>query len=558
MVTPPRPVHPWWIVVGELSGSVGRPGARERLTGFLDALEFHRASDVDTRLTGATLAEREAVVLHAPDLQMRARLVRADMLQRTGHPTEAGGLAIEVNRWARQQGAGPLLARSHLVLASVFESIGDAAACLDHAVRAVEALDADVEPRTRGNFLTRLADAFAVAESFDAARQRYREAQRIFVSIGDVERQLNLLNNLAYAEVEAGDAAESRRVAEEMRRLADASGLGLNPAFLDTLARAHIGVGEYVEAEAVLGVALRALEASGDIQAMTPAELLLTLAQAQRLQGHLDAAQESLDRCLAVSVERDLSGIEVDAMREQSELHAAAGRFDLAYEAHRVYHAKSVSLGSERRDAAARTRQALFETTEARQEAQRYWRQARTDPMTGLPNRRFVDEELPNRLASVANGTPLVVAIVDVDNFKRVNDSLSHEAGDRVICAMGTVLQEAIGVGVDDPDGAHRFVARLGGEEYLVVLPGLAPPSAIALLEDVRARVEGHDWHAVCGEIALTVSIGVTIARATDGRTDLMARADRNLYAAKHAGRNRVVVDQDAGAWSQPPVRQLN
>ena len=556
MVALRRRVHPWGIV-GEMSDSAGRPRAWVRLSGVLDALEFHRASDVDRRLSGATLAEREAAVLHAPDLEMRARLVRADMLHRTGHPTEAGALATEVNGWARQHGPQSLLARSHLVLASVFESIGDAAACLDHALRAVEALDADSDPRTQGNFLTRLADAFAVAESFDAARQRYREAQRLFVTIGDVERQLNVLNNLAYAEAEFGDARESRRVAEEMRRLADTSGIGLNPAFLDTLARAHIGVGEFEQAEVALHVALEALESSGDVQALTPAELLLTLAETQRKQGRLDAAQASLDRCLAVSVERDLSGIAVEATREQSELHAAAGRFDLAYEAHRVYHARSLSLGSERRDAAARTRQALFETTEARQEAQRYWRQARTDPMTGLPNRRFVDEELPNRLASVASGAPLVIAIVDADHFKRVNDTLSHEVGDRAICALGTVLQEAIGVGVDEPDGAQRFVARLGGEEYLVVLAGLAPPGALALLEEVRARVEGHAWRTVCGDLALTVSIGATIARPTDKRSDIMERADRNLYAAKHAGRNRLVVDRDAGAWNPPTVLNL-
>jgi two-component system, cell cycle response regulator len=527
--------------------------ARTRLVGMLDALEFHRASDVETRLRRATLAEREAVDLDAPDLRMRARLVRADMLQRTGHMTEAGGLATEVNRWARHHGPQALLARSHLVLASVFESIADAAACLDHAVRAVEALDADCPPRTRGNFLARLGDALAFSGSFDAARQRYREAQRVFVSIGDLERQLNVLNNLAYAESEAGNHAEARSVAEEARHLAGANALELNPAFLDTLARAHMGVGEFDQAEAALGKALEALEAAGDVQAVTPAELLLTLAETQRRQGRLEAAQASLDRCRAVSIERDLNGIEVEVIREQSELHAAAGRFDLAYKEHRVYHDRFLSLGSKRREAAARTRQALFETAEARGEAQRYWRQARTDPLTGLPNRRYVDEELPDRLGEVASGNPLVVAIVDADHFKCVNDTLSHEVGDRVICELGAVLQAALGMGSDDPDAGNRFVARLGGEEYLVVLPCLALPGAFAVLERVRAQVEDHDWRSVIGEIALTVSIGATVAGPTDTPSDLMARADRALYDAKHAGRNRVVIDQVRGKRSLPP-----
>jgi two-component system, cell cycle response regulator len=74
----------------------------------------------------------------------------------------------------------------------------------------------------------------------------------------------------------------------------------------------------------------------------------------------------------------------------------------------------------------------------------------------------------------------------------------------------------------------------------------------------VRAQVEDHDWRPVTGEIALTVSIGATLARPTDSPSDLMARADRALYAAKHAGRNRVVVDQDHGKRSLPPTRLVS
>ena len=525
-----------------MGGKVG-DGSRAGLSELLDDLEYHRAFDVDARLERAIRVEREAVAAGAIDQQMRARLVQADMRLRTGQATTAALVATEVNRWARENGPPFLLARSHLILSSIFESVGDSSSCLDHALRALELLGDDTPPRTRGNFMLRLADALSVAGSFDAARQRYREAEQVFVTIEDVERQINVLNNLAYAEYEAGDAQRAWDTADEMRRLAEKSDFDLGPPFLDTLARAHIGLGKYEEAAIILEAALRSFGREGDVQAVTPAELMLTLAEAQRSQGRLDVAQETLDRCRAICVERNLGGIEVEALRVQADLFAAAGRFDQAYEIHKVFHTEFLRLNSVRREANARTRQALFETTEARQEAQRFWRQARTDSLTGLPNRRFVDEELPRILNEVVTGTPLVVAIADADHFKRINDTLSHAVGDRVICELGAVLEGSLPAGPDPTGPGKRFVARLGGEEFLVVLTGMDLAAATPILKGMRSAVANHEWSPLIGDLRLTVSIGVSAALARDTQSTLLARADHNLYAAKSAGRNRVVLE---------------
>lgn len=567
---------------------------RKQLLQLLDDLEYHRATDVEYRLESAYRAEADARAIHAPDLQMRARLVQADMLQRVGRGAAAAATATDVNRWAREHGPRSLLARSHLILASIFENVGDSAGCLDNALRALELLDDITPPRTRGNFLARLADAFALIGSFDSARQRYREAEKIFMGIGDVERQLNVLNNLAYNEALSGNLELAAQTSEQLRSLAETGGIPLNPAFLDTLSRVHIGLGEYDEAEAELKTALEMLDRSGDVQAVTPAELTLTLAEVQRKQGRLTAAQHTLDLCREISVERSLAGMEVEVMREQAELHAAAGRFSQAYEAFKVYHARNVTLISSQREAAARTRQALFETAEARQEAQRYWRQARTDELTRLPNRRFVDEELPGLLSEVALGKPLVVAIVDADHFKRVNDTYSHEVGDQAIRELARILQATLAelsdvvVGGESPrtaraarkpvetrraaaacadddtagpsqsgDGAvpagvpttlpvadTAFVARLGGEEFLVVLPGLDLRAAAQPLERLRHAVLAHDWSPIVRDVPMAISIGVAAAQARDTQSELLARADRCLYVAKRAGRDRVVVDR--------------
>ena len=99
-----------------------------------------------------------------------------------------------------------------------------------------------------------------------------------------------MLNNLAYAQVEAGQVRAAWETSQRMRRLAMSSGIGLNPAFLDTLARAHLGLGEIDLARHALLEGLQALDESGDVQAVTPAELLLALAEVQRRGGDLDVA----------------------------------------------------------------------------------------------------------------------------------------------------------------------------------------------------------------------------------------------------------------------------
>ena len=490
-------------------------------------------------LERAVEAEQEAVAAGELDLQMRARLVQADMLERTGRVTAAARLATEVNWWARQHGPQPLLARSHLILSSIFETVGDAESCLDHALRAVELLGEATPMRSRGNFLVRLGDAYAVAGAFDAARERYDEADRLFAAIGDPERRLNVLNNLAYAEYEAGDAQRAGQAAEAMRSLAQSSGLDLNPTYKDTLARTQMLLGEYEEAERTLRDALAELESGGDVQAVTPAELMLSLAETQRRLGRLEQAQETLDRCRAICVERYLSGVEVEVLREQAELYAAGGRFDRALEAYKVFHAELLSLSSNRRESAARTRQAMFGTPEAREEARRFRRQARTDALTALPNRRFVNEELPIRINEVAGGLSLVVAAVDADRLTAINNSLSHETGDRVIRELGHSSRGSW-TNTPPPRDSRGFAARLGGDEFLVVLPGLEPADAPQCSNPCERRsrpTRGPRSSATCR----SPSASAPRPPPPTTRPELLTRVDRNLYAAKKAGRNRVV-----------------
>jgi diguanylate cyclase (GGDEF)-like protein len=236
-----------------------------------------------------------------------------------------------------------------------------------------------------------------------------------------------------------------------------------------------------------------------------------------------------------VCVERELADALVRIEQEQAELHAARGEFAEAFAVHKKFFTAFNNLHSQQREAQARTRQAMFETTEARQEAERFREQARRDALTGLRNRRYVDEELP---ALIEADPSLTVAIVDLDHFKQINDRLSHDIGDQVLVMVAKLMETELAAVA--PDG---FVARLGGEEFLMVLPETPVGRAVVLLDGIRRAIGGYDWRHITHGLPVTVSIGV--AGVADAETPiqpgLLSAADRNLYAAKHGGRDRVV-----------------
>jgi diguanylate cyclase (GGDEF)-like protein len=181
--------------------------------------------------------------------------------------------------------------------------------------------------------------------------------------------------------------------------------------------------------------------------------------------------------------------------------------------------------------------QAVFEATEARRASDHFREMAHRDALTGLYNRRYVNERLPALLGEAAvRRTPISLAILDLDHFKRVNDTFSHSTGDTVLQQIGQLLAEAA--------TGPAIAARMGGEEFLLIFPDVDAAEAAQRCEALRLRIRAHAWAPITGTLPVTTSIGVTTG--TDGfstPSGLLARADRNLYAAKRAGRDRVVVD---------------
>jgi diguanylate cyclase len=169
---------------------------------------------------------------------------------------------------------------------------------------------------------------------------------------------------------------------------------------------------------------------------------------------------------------------------------------------------------------------------------------AKTDTLTGLPNRRALEEFFRKaQLAAMEQDDPLSVLLMDIDHFKRFNDEFGHGVGDQVLRLLAKVLRD----GVRDID----LPARYGGEELIVILPNAGLTTAATIAERIRRSVaECHMSRRSTGEAlpGITISIGVAQFQGGESMADLIERCDRALYLAKNTGRNRVVTETDLEA----------
>ena len=160
------------------------------------------------------------------------------------------------------------------------------------------------------------------------------------------------------------------------------------------------------------------------------------------------------------------------------------------------------------------------------------------DSLTGLNNRRSLERRLPAMIETARQRrAPLTMMVLDIDHFKRVNDTYGHDVGDRVLKGFAAQLQEIVRGG--------DLLCRLGGEEFVVVMPEVDMNQAARIAERARRITESREFmvDGAAGSVSVTVSIGLAEWRENGDAAELYRRADRALYLSKAAGRNRVTQD---------------
>jgi diguanylate cyclase (GGDEF)-like protein/PAS domain S-box-containing protein len=177
-------------------------------------------------------------------------------------------------------------------------------------------------------------------------------------------------------------------------------------------------------------------------------------------------------------------------------------------------------------------------TAELESAMQRLKDLAAHDELTGVGNRRDLNFHLDLEQRNFRrSGLPSSIAVFDLDNFKEVNDRLGHAVGDEVIRLFAQIIQQTM--------RSVDYVARYGGDEFVLILKGAAGDGATASLARIREAVLAYPWANLSPGIALTTSIGVASFQMHETAEQTFRRADKALYRAKQAGRNRIVMADD-------------
>jgi diguanylate cyclase (GGDEF) domain len=455
-------------------------------------------------------------------------------------------------------------------IGNVSYHLGDYARAVECYLAALERFDAHNWPRGKGSSFNGLGNVHYNQGDYARSLEGYEKALAIFEQMEDPYWIAGILGNAANACVRLGQRdralAMHERSLRVRREIGDRQGQG----------HSFYNLGEFYAAEGNAPAALRAYRRA--IRIFDRIEDKNGLAGANVALGRLLSACRK-DRLALLHLNGGLFFAEQAGMRDivysaheaLSEVYERQGDLARALEHYRRFHTVKETIFNEASDRRVRNLQVLHESEQARREAEIYRRhnaeleaanaalreadafktevmarlrrqsealekQARTDSLTGLLNRRAAGKRLNEEFARAKRqGQPLSVVVCDIDHFKSINDTFSHQIGDRVLRTVARLLRRSL--------RRTDAVGRYGGEEFVLVMPGTILPDAVAVCEQLCERVAAHPWTETQPGLAVTVSMGVCSLAAAPEAQDyehLLRVADDYLYQAKNSGRNRV------------------
>lgn len=528
----------------------------------VDELALLADSDAGACVRRAEVLIAEAVASRAGGAEMRLAYYAAVAHHALGEDRRALERAVRAEHLARERGALVWQSRALARQGLVHHDLGHTEDAVDLLTRAAELRREADDVAGTADVLTILGSVYTSMPHFaPQAAGVLTQARRLWLAAGDPDRASIALANLARTFVETSRrlAADNPRGARASARRAlglaldavdEADAAGLARTAVDarlTAAVAHLLAGDR---EAATGV----LDAAGAMLARFPAAGLQLALHRIRAGMLLD------DGLLPEAITEARAGMTVcDALRrpaERTELlrvladaHEALGDPVAALAALRELHALTVRMGDAQAERRAALLGARMEVEQAERQAEaerrrsealeernaRLAHEAAHDGLTGLANRRSLDTQLDRWTAERG---AFAVALLDIDHFKRVNDTYSHQVGDAVLVRVATALQHAL--------RRDDLAARYGGEEFAVLLDGLTGNRTVDVCDRLRATIAQLEWEDLMPGARLTVSIGVAERHPGEPVADLLTRADAALYRAKAAGRDRVRVADPA------------
>lgn len=489
----------------------------------------------------------EALTLYGQALERHGRIPTA-----ISALEEAIVLALTAREHTPREGAWGSVAYHRLGIC--YDTLGAHLEALQALQRGLALAELDGDERTIIGISNSLGVVYGRTDDHHASLERFEEVVVTAQRLGDHGREGSAQNNRAIALRHLGRVEEALSAAQQAIEVADRhQDPGLRAAAESNLAMGLAAAGNHAAARASFERGRAMQRAFG--QPVMEAEHLRAHAEFLLSQGELDAALEHSRRSLEIAQDADIGWVMMGAHELLSTLYERKGALALALEHFTHFHQHKVNqlraeavreLEAQKSRAEIAYTRLERDTLRARYEqllrnhdalagrAERLERDALVDDLTGLANRRAFDRQWAAAMANAyTNGVPCALLLIDLDHFKRVNDVLGHATGDAVLRQFGALLRDR----VRDVD----LAARLGGEEFAVLLSGSDGADALSAAERLRAAAADPSWQQP-GVVPVTVSIGVAASsEAVEDPVRLIEMADERLYRAKAAGRNRVV-----------------
>jgi diguanylate cyclase (GGDEF)-like protein len=427
--------------------------------------------------------------------------------------------------------------RARSEVARVLLATGETSEALEESTAALALAEASGDLEAVIPALATVANVYLVMQQFDLVVQLCERGAEMARLVGDELAQGVMLDTgacavtaLAWAARANGDEDAALAIAmdaAERSRAAMVIGRKLGHRRNEAAAVANLA-----EELAFAGHADEALELLDSWEIDPRRDSTYTITHHLDTRGQIHLALEQYDEAVTVFTRAlelaESKAAALTAAEHLAEAYEKNGDPAAALAAYKRFHQLYCQVASETAQRNARVTAVRMETELAKATAEQerlradgLLRISLEDPLTGLANRRRLDDEL------AAGADRHTLALIDVDHFKQVNDQHSHQVGDEVLRALAALVRSACRTG--------DIAARYGGEEFAVLFRDLPDVEAVEAAERIRRLVEEFDWGVVAAGLAVTVSIGVASG------PDRLALADLRLYQAKHAGRNRVV-----------------
>jgi diguanylate cyclase (GGDEF)-like protein len=524
-----------------------RPAALADVTGLLIRAQSGQASQVLAEIDVLLAAAHRQ---HAHDRAQWLRFVRFASYHELRQLDAADDVAAEMIRLAEPSGERIWEAFGHALRAMAMLLQGKFEPAYDELARAVVLLEEIAAPSyALGHAINAAVLALARLDLYELATSWLNRLHEVADNLSDAMLQTLYAYNSGWLQLNwaselelIGELDEARDHYQMTLTAFEAAPAGID--VIDTSYWPREVVVQACAARAMLGEGAAVIpELRANIGAVAATQRYeatlvgyLAMARAYANEGETEQALEQAEMACAVS--DTLPRLQVVAARAYWEYATLLRRRDGTTATVEAYAQLTWRLVRDRWDE-RRARMQSFEerlaTERVRDELRRRAAAYLSDPLTGLGNRRLIEIRLPELLVeSAATGRALAVAFVDIDDFKSVNDELSHLVGDDLLRELAQEMRAML--------SSEDAIARFGGEEFVIVLPNRTAGQAYDVIDDMRKRVEERVWNCLPPGRGIRITAGLAQSWHGATRTQLLAAADEALLRAKRQGKNRVEI----------------